>query len=402
MESDVSRLQEFTLPSTLTHTMLQRTNSELNALKALVQDALSQKGVLGKIKAELRASVFSVLHEQEIGTGKAYLENQKLAAALATREGQIAVDLIREFLEFFNLEHTLAVFLPEANLPEKYAGREKLANELRISQNRQQPLLLGIVAQPVVPKVTAASAQHPLVGRNIPSLAPSVLASMTPSINAPEHMTETLLPTDESITPVGNKGNLPPTQTPTDTATKIKQIPSKNETTNTEAASSADKTSLSPFRRSPQNSAETLARPSKLGKSLDSIDVEGTGSSMSLSSISDSEKSEGKSEGRNDLDGNLANEELLALKSEQRTSPRWKSDHDLGEDSPKLSEEAPKGVEDGDDGSIAEEILIDEDASDDSELKMTRSKGSESEFATSDRSASPLSSAEFDYIERIE
>jgi hypothetical protein len=37
---------------------------------------------------------------------------------MMTEEGQIAVELVRDFLECFQLENTLRVFVPECKLPE--------------------------------------------------------------------------------------------------------------------------------------------------------------------------------------------------------------------------------------------------------------------------------------------
>lgn len=53
---------------------------------------------------------------------------------LATAEGLLAVSLIKEFLDFFNLEFTSLVFDPEthAGIDYTYEGRQKISKDLKI------------------------------------------------------------------------------------------------------------------------------------------------------------------------------------------------------------------------------------------------------------------------------
>ena len=44
---------------------LQRTEDELTTLKEIVQEALENQGVLGNIRAQLRAAVFSTIEDEE-------------------------------------------------------------------------------------------------------------------------------------------------------------------------------------------------------------------------------------------------------------------------------------------------------------------------------------------------
>ena len=44
---------------------LQRTEDELTTLKEIVQEALENQGVLGNIRAQLRAAVFSTIEGEE-------------------------------------------------------------------------------------------------------------------------------------------------------------------------------------------------------------------------------------------------------------------------------------------------------------------------------------------------
>ena len=47
---------------------------------------------------------------------KSKLVNTRLADFLSTTNGRLVASLVREFLEFFSLDYTLAVFHPETNI----------------------------------------------------------------------------------------------------------------------------------------------------------------------------------------------------------------------------------------------------------------------------------------------
>ncbi|XP_030064958.1 centrosomal protein 43 isoform X5 [Microcaecilia unicolor] len=85
-------------------------------LRDLLVQTLENSGVLNKIKAELRAAVFLALEEQEkIEQNKTPLVNESLKKFLNTKDGRLVSSLIMEFLQFFNLDFTLAVFQPETS-----------------------------------------------------------------------------------------------------------------------------------------------------------------------------------------------------------------------------------------------------------------------------------------------
>ncbi|KAI8805609.1 hypothetical protein BJ742DRAFT_741095 [Cladochytrium replicatum] len=114
-----------------------KAGEDIAALKGLVADALATRGVLARIKAELRASVFLVLQESKTGA-KVSLprENQIANQLLAEQDGRIAVELIRDFLDAFELKSTLAVFEAEAELARFGKGNyESIVNTLGISES---------------------------------------------------------------------------------------------------------------------------------------------------------------------------------------------------------------------------------------------------------------------------
>lgn len=117
-------------------------------LRDMVAQTLESKGVLGKIRAQLRASVFLALEEQEGAEGKIPLMNPELKKFLSTSEGCLVTGLVREFLEYFDLDFTIAVFDPETNFSDKYSGRNNLAKDLKIQDSNgtaSRPLLAEVV-----------------------------------------------------------------------------------------------------------------------------------------------------------------------------------------------------------------------------------------------------------------
>ncbi|XP_067051695.1 centrosomal protein 43-like isoform X1 [Acropora muricata] len=117
-------------------------------LRDMVAQTLESKGVLGKIRAQLRASVFLALEEQEGAEGKIPLMNPELKKFLSTSEGCLVTGLVREFLEYFDLDFTIAVFDPESNFSDRYSGRNNLAKDLKlqdVSGSAKRPLLAEVV-----------------------------------------------------------------------------------------------------------------------------------------------------------------------------------------------------------------------------------------------------------------
>ncbi|NXV27113.1 FR1OP protein, partial [Rissa tridactyla] len=119
-------------------------------LRDLLVQTLESSGVLNKIKAELRAAVFLALEEQEKVENKTPLVNESLKSFLGTKDGRLVAGLVAEFLRFFNLDFTLAVFQPESSTLNGLDGRENLARDLGIVEAEGTvggPLLLEVVRQ---------------------------------------------------------------------------------------------------------------------------------------------------------------------------------------------------------------------------------------------------------------
>ncbi|PAA80575.1 hypothetical protein BOX15_Mlig006634g8 [Macrostomum lignano] len=89
---------------------------EDHELRDLVSQTLENKGVLGDIRAQLRASIFLALDDEEKLTSYLKTKNNKLTSFLESSNGRQAFTLIVELLEHFNLKHSLAVLTQEAGL----------------------------------------------------------------------------------------------------------------------------------------------------------------------------------------------------------------------------------------------------------------------------------------------
>lgn len=150
-------------------------------LRDLVAQTLENNGVLSRIRAELRASVFLALEEQESVMETDQFTNKPLKAFLSTSDGALVASLIREFLEFFKLDFTLSVFDPETAQGKyyDYGGRSKLMKDLKIENinGKKGPLLAQILhialSQSVESSNTIKDGNKPNSGKNIATMNPS-------------------------------------------------------------------------------------------------------------------------------------------------------------------------------------------------------------------------------------
>uniref|UniRef100_A0A5B6Z1X3 Uncharacterized protein n=1 Tax=Davidia involucrata TaxID=16924 RepID=A0A5B6Z1X3_DAVIN len=131
---------------------------EMMDLKTLVTRTLEKKGVLAKIRAELRASVFEAIEEEdqaiekEEGLPPALLGscNDRAKQLHASPSGRLLTALICEYLDWAQLGHTLKVYLPECNL-QKDSWKSELKefsskNGYDLDRNGEScPLLLDVL-----------------------------------------------------------------------------------------------------------------------------------------------------------------------------------------------------------------------------------------------------------------
>ncbi|KAG2375040.1 hypothetical protein C9374_010044 [Naegleria lovaniensis] len=124
---------------------------QLLELKEVVSQSLTCAGVIGRYKAQLRASVYDVLHGRPRG-GEVYFQNQKIQQIKNNSENHLLSQLILEYFDFYDLKFTKSVLLPEANLEQE--NRENVLEQLENSSKNcvtelgnQEPLLLQLFSQ---------------------------------------------------------------------------------------------------------------------------------------------------------------------------------------------------------------------------------------------------------------
>ncbi|KAM6126939.1 LOW QUALITY PROTEIN: centrosomal protein 43 [Pterocles gutturalis] len=145
-------------------------------LRDLLVQTLESSGVLNKIKAELRAAVFLALEEQEKVENKTPLVNESLKSFLGTKDGRLVAGLVAEFLRFFNLDFTLAVFQPESSTLNGLDGRESLAWDLGITEAEgtvSGPLLLEVVRKCQQKKISGSGEVAPVLSESLCSASRS-------------------------------------------------------------------------------------------------------------------------------------------------------------------------------------------------------------------------------------
>lgn len=121
---------------------------ELNELKNLVIQSLEANGALSNIRAQIRASVFKVVDQQDAPAQQPKKpsafswENPKCAALLQNPHGTLILQLIKEFLQFYGMDYSNSVFSSEGNIREE-VKRDKINGVLQIKElDAKKPLLL--------------------------------------------------------------------------------------------------------------------------------------------------------------------------------------------------------------------------------------------------------------------
>ncbi|XP_001374877.1 centrosomal protein 20 isoform X1 [Monodelphis domestica] len=106
-------------------------------LKAVLKDTLEKRGVLGHLRAKIRAEVFNALDDQ--GEKPPPLSHENL----------LINELIREYLEFNKYKYSASVLAAESGQPAMPLERQFLIKELNIfedSNAKTVPLLYGIIS----------------------------------------------------------------------------------------------------------------------------------------------------------------------------------------------------------------------------------------------------------------
>ncbi|CAH2307006.1 lisH domain-containing FOPNL isoform X2 [Pelobates cultripes] len=111
--------------------------ASVDELKAVLKDTLEKGGVIGELKANVRAAVFQAVDDRS--EPKPTLSHENL----------LINELIREYLEFNKYKYSASVLNAEAGLSEIPLDRSFIARELNIIEDgnsQSVPILYGILA----------------------------------------------------------------------------------------------------------------------------------------------------------------------------------------------------------------------------------------------------------------
>lgn len=126
-ERDTRRNRPRKLPRYVLKDHLVAQMSSQESLKSAMRETLEANGTMSHIKAELRAAVFQSLSAASPASGA------DGDTATVPPENLIINELIKEYLVFNGLEHTLAVFQLEARVPDSQVPRRVLSTELNLN-----------------------------------------------------------------------------------------------------------------------------------------------------------------------------------------------------------------------------------------------------------------------------
>lgn len=122
----------------------------MDELKNLVIQSLETNGILGQVRAQLRSCVFKVIDNQdqvESGKSSFHWENPLARQILGTDQSTLCAELVKEFLEYYKLDYSLQIFMPETNLQSKQSeNKEDLLGKLGMkSHDSAKPLLMTLL-----------------------------------------------------------------------------------------------------------------------------------------------------------------------------------------------------------------------------------------------------------------
>ena len=107
-------------------------------MKNLIIQSLETKGVLGQIRAHLRSAVFKIVDDQDqqfnTGCGLKW-ENPTLYKILETKIGTLLAEIIREFMEYFRMDYSLSIFIPECGISPERLKKDEIYGKIGIPNN---------------------------------------------------------------------------------------------------------------------------------------------------------------------------------------------------------------------------------------------------------------------------
>ncbi|KAL9642065.1 hypothetical protein ABK040_004114 [Willaertia magna] len=137
----------------------------LEQLKDALKENLEKRGVLNKIRANLRAEIFNTFEEENQEANPLFKKSKPVPSDIQF----LINELILEYLEYNHFQYSKSVLLKESNQQEERIERKLLVNELNIKKmyhedgdnNQPIPLLYHIVHKLRSEKVS--SIPNPLI-----------------------------------------------------------------------------------------------------------------------------------------------------------------------------------------------------------------------------------------------
>ncbi|KAL4435833.1 hypothetical protein ABPG74_015801 [Tetrahymena malaccensis] len=141
---------------------------EEKQLSELIMQTLEANGSLAAVKAMIRQQVFNVVNNEPPSQSNIkdkdkkqtkyqlsqqnskqkesalHMSNKALQNALKNEEEKLALMLVKELLEYYQMDYTLNIFSSETNLQDD-ADRSSLAQKTKTNQSEKKPLLVQIV-----------------------------------------------------------------------------------------------------------------------------------------------------------------------------------------------------------------------------------------------------------------
>jgi FGFR1 oncogene partner len=125
------------------------------ATKTRILENLNNEGYMDKMKANLRSEVIRVLENEKkksFGGASKYLKQSELSTTVTKKvvsndDGLLCAEIIREFLQFYQMEHSLHVFVPEMSLSQDFPKtKQEMEREIGIGdRDPSKPLLLRLI-----------------------------------------------------------------------------------------------------------------------------------------------------------------------------------------------------------------------------------------------------------------
>ena len=120
-------------------------SNNLDDLKQLVTKSLEAKGILGKLRAQLRKHVIDVIDNQQTQNND---HNEKILTISNTIEKKMIINLFKDYLEFYGLDYTLSIFLSESQISTDELSSNyniELSKRLNIDDKINRPLIESLI-----------------------------------------------------------------------------------------------------------------------------------------------------------------------------------------------------------------------------------------------------------------